>query len=296
MDEIDTVAVGSVPSLRDGERVVCWDSPVWVAEPAELVLQVTASDSAGSLTTERFEARSEGDALAAAELRGPHGTRSHVLHAPPWASPRFLPVRGRHGAPRPAGDAGRPRRARAVGGPLEARLPATEPLLPLRPSGGLRGGRIRGGVVGRGRGAGHHRLDPPSDRLRGRLELGARLGRTHPAHRHGDLPRLRPPGRGPVPGGGHPGPVRIGLRPGPVRPWTSTPCSRSWRTGVGSPATPPTWPPVRPWCASPPGATRPHAAFASVVAGIATLESLEVTATVDDVLPTDDRAGRFQLA
>ena len=38
------------------------------------------------------------------------------------------------------------------------------------------------------------------------------------------------------------------------------------------------------------------AAFASVVGGIATLELLDVTATVGDDLPVDDRDERFRLA
>jgi transglutaminase-like putative cysteine protease len=37
-------------------------------------------------------------------------------------------------------------------------------------------------------------------------------------------------------------------------------------------------------------------AFASVISGIATLESLEVTATVDGELPRDDRTQRVELA
>ncbi len=39
MDEIDTVAMGSVPSPGTG-RVVSCELAFWVAEPAELVLQV----------------------------------------------------------------------------------------------------------------------------------------------------------------------------------------------------------------------------------------------------------------
>jgi transglutaminase-like putative cysteine protease len=54
----------------------------WVAEPAEVVLQITASASAGLVVAERFDARSEGEPMAATELLGPNGTRSHVLAAP----------------------------------------------------------------------------------------------------------------------------------------------------------------------------------------------------------------------
>ena len=80
--------IADLPEVQPGadsaaRRVLSCELAFWVAEPAELVLQVTASQSAGSVMSERFDARSEGERLAATELSGPNGTRSHVLRPQP---------------------------------------------------------------------------------------------------------------------------------------------------------------------------------------------------------------------
>ena len=82
MGQIGIPQTGEAGPGTDGRRVLSCELGFWVAEPAEVVLQITASASAGTVMAERFDARSEGEPLAATELLGPNGTRSHVLAAP----------------------------------------------------------------------------------------------------------------------------------------------------------------------------------------------------------------------
>ena len=293
MDEIDTVAQGSVPSPGTG-RVVSCELAFWVAEPAESVLQVTASDSAGSLTTERFEARSEGDALAAAELRGPHGTRSHVLHAPPGRlrvptgprSTRRAPA-GRRRRPPPTG----PSCWRPTRGSSTCDRAATAPPTIWWAS--------RWPNSGWSRRSGPGCRTSPTGSAVGSATWPARARCTTrpntPCSPAWGPAALRPPGRGPVPGGGHPGPVRIGLRPGPVphglprrvRGHGGRVLVRLRRHRPGPP--------------SGHGAHRHRARRGRCRlrlrgGGHRHPRVPRGDATVDDVLPTDDRAGRFQLA
>src|ERR1700676_3466535 len=82
MSQIDPFSTGGPGSGVGSRRVLSCGLSFSVVEPAELVLQVTASDSAGSVMAERLDARSEGEPVATAELLGTHGTRSHVVRAP----------------------------------------------------------------------------------------------------------------------------------------------------------------------------------------------------------------------
>ncbi len=294
MDEIDTVAMGSVPSPGTG-RVVSCELAFWVAEPAELVLQVTASDSAGSLTTERFEARSEGDALAAAELRGPHGTRSHVLHAPPGRL--RVSYRSEVDTARP----GRPETPAAPDGP--ELLAAHSRLVYLRPSRYCPSDHLVGFAVAEfgvesSVGA---RVQDITDWIRRRIGYVAGSSSVHDSAEHTLLT-----GMGTCRDFAHLGvalcravgiPARFasvyapGLFPMDFHAVFEVMEDGCWFACDATDLAPR---PAMVRIAT--GRDAADAAFASVVAGIATLESLEVTATVDDVLPTDDRAGRFQLA
>jgi transglutaminase-like putative cysteine protease len=65
-----------------GARVVSCELGFEVVEPAEVVLQLAASDRAGRVLTERLDVRTNGEATpATVELRGPHGARIHVLES-----------------------------------------------------------------------------------------------------------------------------------------------------------------------------------------------------------------------
>ena len=54
-----------------------------VIEPADIVLQLVAATSAGRVVVERLDVTSEGEPVPVpVEVRGPHGARIHVLEAP----------------------------------------------------------------------------------------------------------------------------------------------------------------------------------------------------------------------
>ena len=82
MSPIDPFSTGGPGSGDSDRRVLSSDLSFSVVEPAELVLQVTASDSAGSVRAERLDVRSENEPVVPTELLGPDGTRSHVVRAP----------------------------------------------------------------------------------------------------------------------------------------------------------------------------------------------------------------------
>ena len=65
-------------------RVVSCEVILLVSEPAEIAVQLMASTSAGVVHQEVFEARTDGAAPSSLmTLRGPHGSRLHVLHSLP---------------------------------------------------------------------------------------------------------------------------------------------------------------------------------------------------------------------
>lgn len=67
-----------------GVRVVSCELGFEVIEPAELVLQLVASVTAGHVLTERLDIRTHGQPpVTTIELRGPHGARVHVLQSLP---------------------------------------------------------------------------------------------------------------------------------------------------------------------------------------------------------------------
>jgi transglutaminase-like putative cysteine protease len=64
-------------------RVVSCQLGFEVIEPAEVVLQVVAAESAGQVLAERLDVRADGEpARTTVELSGPHGARVHLV-APP---------------------------------------------------------------------------------------------------------------------------------------------------------------------------------------------------------------------
>lgn len=74
----------TLPVTADPTRVVAADLGFEVVETCEVVLQVMASTSAGRVRSERFDVTTDGHLSAApVELAGTHGARVRVLHVPP---------------------------------------------------------------------------------------------------------------------------------------------------------------------------------------------------------------------
>ena len=70
------------PSSDDLRRVVSCDLVFAVAEPGEVALQVVAADSAGRVLTERFDVATDGaPPVSLEEIRNPQRERIHVIHS-----------------------------------------------------------------------------------------------------------------------------------------------------------------------------------------------------------------------
>jgi transglutaminase-like putative cysteine protease len=285
---------GSGPGTESG-RVLSCELAFWVVEPAELVLQLTASDSAGSVTTERFDARSEGESLPATELLGPNGTRSHVLRSPPGR----LTVSYRaeiETAPR-----GRPVTPTTSEGPeLSAAHSRLVYLRPSRycPSDHLVGFAVAEFGVESSVGA---RVQAITDWIRDRVGYVAGSSSVHDSAEHTLLT-----GMGTCRDFAHLGvalcravgiPARFasvyapGLFPMDFHAVFEVMEDGCWYAYDATDLAP-----RQAMVRIATGRDAADAAFASVVGGIATLEYLEVTATVDDDLPVDDRSEKVQLA
>jgi transglutaminase-like putative cysteine protease len=81
-----TSQVGSLAtgSSDNGSRVVTSSLVFDVTEPAEIAVQVVAADSAGSVQSERFVVTTDGvPPSSLVELRTPKGERIHVIHSAP---------------------------------------------------------------------------------------------------------------------------------------------------------------------------------------------------------------------
>jgi transglutaminase-like putative cysteine protease len=266
-----------------------------VVEPAEVVLQVTASESAGRVASERFDARTDSEPLVAAELLGPNGTRSHVLHSPPGR----LTVSYRSEI-----ETGRSDR---VGAPVEADGPelsaAYSRLVYLRPSRYCPSDHLVGFAVaefGVESSVGE-RVQAITDWIRDRVGYVAGSSSVHDSAEHTLLT-----GVGTCRDFAHLGvalcravgiPARFasvyapGLFPMDFHAVFEVMDDGRWYANDATDLAP-----RQSMVRIATGRDAADAAFATVVGGIATLELLEVTATVDGDLPVDDRSERVQLA
>jgi transglutaminase-like putative cysteine protease len=295
MSEIaDPRAPASPPESSVG-RVLSCELAFWVVEPAELVLQVTAADSAGSVTSERFDARNEGDPLVATELLGPHGTRSHVLHAPPGrltVSYRAEIDTARAGRPESPTD--------SDGSDLSA---AHSRLVYLRPSRYCPSDHLVGFAVAEFgvESSVDERVQAITDWIRERVGYVAGSSSVHDSAEHTLLT-----GMGTCRDFAHLGvalcravgiPARFasvyapGLFPMDFHAVFEVMEEGQWYSYDATDLAPR---PAMVRIAT--GRDAADAAFASVVGGIATLELIDVTATVGDDLPVDDRSKRCRLA
>jgi transglutaminase-like putative cysteine protease len=69
--------------MTGSTRVVSADLGFVVAKPIELVLQVAAATTTGTVTNETFDVRIDGESIDQVdELRGPNGARLHCLDSP----------------------------------------------------------------------------------------------------------------------------------------------------------------------------------------------------------------------
>ena len=295
MSEIaNTSDACTVPPGGSGRVVSCALS-FSVVEPAELVLQVTASDAAGTVTSERFDARTDNEPLVAAELLGPNGTRSHLLHSPPG---RLTVSYRAELEPESPGRTGPP--AGTEGAELSAALSRLVYLRPSRycPSDHLVGFAVAEFGV---ESPVHARVQAIADWIRDRVGYVAGSSSVHDSAEHTLLT-----GMGTCRDFAHLGvalcravgiPSRFasvyapGLFPMDFHAVFEIMDDGRWYAYDATDLAP-----RQSMVRIATGRDAADAAFASVVGGIATLEYLEVTATVTGDLPVDDRAQRFQLA
>jgi transglutaminase-like putative cysteine protease len=295
MSEIALPSTGESGPDGAAARVLSCALGFWVVEPAEVVLQVTASGSAGSVLLERFEARSEGEPLATTELLGPKGTRSHVLRAPPGRL--TVSYRSELDATSPAGSEA----------PVDLDGPelsaAYSRLVYLRPSRYCPSDHLVGFAVAQFgvEGPVGDRVQAISDWIRERVGYVAGSSSVHDSAEHTLLT-----GMGTCRDFAHLGvalcravgiPARFasvyapGLFPMDFHAVFEVMDEGRWYAYDATDLAPR---PAMVRIAT--GRDAADAAFAAVVAGIATLESLEVTATVGGDLPIDDRSQRVPLA
>jgi transglutaminase-like putative cysteine protease len=300
MSEIDPFSTGGPGTGGSDRRVLSSALCFSVVEPTELVLQVTASDSAGSVVAERFDARSEGEPVATTALLGPNGTRSHVVRAPAGRLTVSYRAEIDVGSSRPVGDP-------VPGEPGDGTAPdpsvSYSRLVYLRPSRYCPSDRLVGFAVAEFGvdSSVDARVRAITEWIRQRVGYVAGSGSVHDSAEHTLLT-----GVGTCRDFAHLGvalcravgiPARFssvyapGLFPMDFHAvfefmedgrWFScdttdlAPRSAMVRIATGRDAA--------------------DAAFASVLAGIATLDHLEVTATVGDDLPVDDRNQKVELA
>ncbi len=294
---------GEVDTESDHRRVLSCELGFWVAEPAEVVLQITASASAGAVVAERFDARSEGEPMPATELLGPNGTRSHVLAAPVGRLQVAYRAEIRTGAALHSSPPS-PRRTTVGSDPGGPELAAANSrLVYLRPSRYCPSDHLVGFAVAEFgvESSVEERVQAITEWIRQRVGYVAGSSSVHDSAEHTLLT-----GMGTCRDFAHLGvalcravgiPARFtsvyapGLFPmdfhavfeviehGRWYAYDATdlaPRSAMVRIATGRDAA--------------------DTAFASVINGIATLESLEVTATVGGDLPVDDRSQPFELA
>jgi transglutaminase-like putative cysteine protease len=299
MGQIDILGAGGPHPDADGRRVLSCELGFWVAEPAEVVLQITAAATAGVVIAERFDARSEGEPIAATELLGPNGTRSHVLAAP--LGRLHVSYRAEiqaAGSPDPALGTTSPV---TLGGPELAA--ANSRLVYLRPSRYCPSDHLVGFAVAEfGVDASvEERVSAITEWIRDRVGYVAGSSSVHDSAEHTLLT-----GMGTCRDFAHLGvalcravgiPARFtsvyapGLFPMDFHAVFEVIEQGRWFAFDATDLAPR---PAMVRIAT--GRDAADTAFASVISGIATLESLEVTATVGDDLPVDDRSLRVELA
>jgi hypothetical protein len=299
MGQIDIPGAGEPPSDADGRRVLSCELGFWVAEPAEVVLQITASATAGAVVSERFDARTEGEPMPATELLGPNGTRSHVLAAPLGR----LHVSYRAEIQEAGSPVSAPGNMAPVGlgGPELAA--ANSRLVYLRPSRYCPSDHLVGFAVAEfGVDASvEERVSAITEWIRDRVGYVAGSSSVHDSAEHTLLT-----GMGTCRDFAHLGvalcravgiPARFtsvyapGLFPMDFHAVFEVIEQGRWFAFDATDLAPR---PAMVRIAT--GRDAADTAFASVISGIATLESLEVTATVGDHLPVDDRRQRVELA
>jgi transglutaminase-like putative cysteine protease len=304
MSEIGPFSTGGPGTGGGDRRVLSCDLCFSVIEPAELVLQVTASDSAGSVVAERLGARSESEPVATTALLGPNGTRCHVVRAPAGRLTVSYRAEIDVGSSRPVRD---PAVSPVPGEPGDGAAPdpsvSYSRLVYLRPSRYCPSDRLVGFAVAEFGvdSSVDTRVRAITEWIRQRVGYVAGSGSVHDSAEHTLLS-----GVGTCRDFAHLGvalcravgiPARFssvyapGLFPMDFHAvfefmedgrWFScdttdlAPRSAMVRIATGRDAA--------------------DAAFASVLAGIATLDHLEVTATVGDDLPVDDRNQKVELA
>ncbi len=303
------VRARSVPSVATSEGwVVTCDLAFDVVEPAVIALALAAADGHPAIA-ERFDARSDAGSLTGpTELAAPDGGRLHVLSAP--AGQLSLSYRaeltesdpsasGSAATPGPAPGSG----ARSGSDPAGPRLPGLDQLTYLRPSRYCPSDHIVGFAVaefGHVPG-GRARVEAVADWIYDRVGYVAGSSAVHDTAEDTLLT-----GQGVCRDFAHLGitlcralqiPARfVGVYAPGLTPMDFHAVFEAWVDGdwwlydatrkVPRPSL------VR--IAT--GRDAADAAFASVLGGIASLESIEITATVSGVLPEDDHRGPVRIA
>jgi transglutaminase-like putative cysteine protease len=280
-------------------RIVSCGLSFVVAEPAEVVLQVTASRTSGIVLNHRLDCSTDGEPLPAAELLGPNGTKAQVLASPPGR----LHV-----------DYRAELRATAPQGPPTGTVPsepADDPgrsfsysrLVYLRPSRYCPSDHLVGFAVAEFgmESSVRSRVEAITRWIRERVGYVAGSSSVHDSAEHTLLT-----GMGTCRDFAHLGvalcravgiPARFasvyapGLFPMDFHAVFEVLDGGRWYAYDATDLAPRTT-----MVRIATGRDAADAAFASVISGIATLEYLEVTATTDADLPADDRGSQFELA
>jgi transglutaminase-like putative cysteine protease len=287
----------------DRLRVLSCELGFWVAEPAEVVLQITASASAGAVLSERFDARSEGEPLVATELLGPNGTRSHVLATPVGRLQVAYRAEIQAVMPQSSGlsSARGPTSVGEPGGPELAA--ANSRLVYLRPSRYCPSDHLVGFAVAEFgvESSVEARVQAITEWIRERVGYVAGSSSVHDSAEHTLLT-----GMGTCRDFAHLGvalcravgiPARFtsvyapGLFPMDFHAVFEVIEHGHWYTFDATDLAP-----RQAMVRIATGRDAADTAFASVISGIATLNSLEVTATAGGILPIDDRDQAFELS
>ncbi len=299
MGQIGIPRTDQVGPGTGGRRVLSCELGFWVAEPAEVVLQITASATAGAVRSERFDARSEGEPMAASELLGPNGTRSHVLAAP--VGRLRVSYRAEIDTVAHPPSAGAPITVSSSGRP--DLVAANSRLVYLRPSRYCPSDHLVGFAVAEFgvESSVDARVQAITEWIRQRVGYVAGSSSVHDSAEHTLLT-----GMGTCRDFAHLGvalcravgiPARFtsvyapGLFPMDFHAVFEIIEHGRWYAYDATDLAPR---PAMVRIAT--GRDAADTAFASVISGIATLESLEVTATVGDDLPVDDRRQAVELA
>jgi transglutaminase-like putative cysteine protease len=301
MGEFDLSANRASATDPNALRVLSCELAFSVVEPAELALQFAASSAAGRVVVERLEVRTDGAPADATELAGPDGTRSHVVDA---ATGRLtLSYRSEIKATRPAGAVKQPASAASRGVQRQRPPPSLSRLLYLRPSRYCPSDHLVGFAVAEFgmESSIERRVGAITEWIRARVGYVAGSSSVHDSAEHTLLT-----GMGTCRDFAHLGvalcravgiPARFasvyapGLVPMDFHAVFEVLDGDRWYTYDATDLAP-----RQAMVRIATGRDAADAAFASVVSGIATLEHLEVTATVGADLPADDPSQTVELA